>query len=499
LGQNWFAKVGIVILAIGMAFLLTQPFEGLPSVVPELFGYVLVALLFGLSRLWRETFTLISGYLRGAAMALLYFTTLRFYFFSVDPILEPTSLTGMGLLLIVSAANILLALRRRSHYLLALALTMAYATVIVVGTAWFVLVMLSALALFVAVVRVRLGTSGLMMYGIVLTILTHFIWAVNNPILGRPMEFISSPQINIYVLLLYALIFAAGILKRENRGEESFSVALTSFLSAGGSYGLFLLLTAVSFDSGFVLSHMLASILFLALAITFWVREQSKYSTFVYAMLGYMALSVAIVKQFGVPNVFVWLSLQSIIIVATAVWFRSRFIVVANFVIYLTIIVGYLVVATEESGISLGFGIVALASARILNWQKDRLELKTELMRNTYLASAFVVFPYSLFYLIPRDYLSLSWIGLAVFYYGMNSLIRAKKYRWMGHLTLLLTVLYVTVIGIIELPPVYRIVSFLVLAFVLLAVSMVFTRLRAKRKSKEVEPQAPDSSKPQEQ
>jgi membrane protein implicated in regulation of membrane protease activity len=55
----------------------------------------------------------------------------------------------------------------------------------------------------------------------------------------------------------------------------------------------------------------------------------------------------------------------------------------------------------------------------------------------------------------------------------------------MGHLTLLLTVLYVVVVGIIELPPTYRIVSFLVLAVVLLAVSMVFTRLRAKRKDKE--------------
>ena len=485
LGQNWFAKVGIVVLAIGMAFLLTQPFEELPSGIPVLIGAALVGVLFGLSRLWKESYALIAGYLRGAAMALLYFTTLRLFFFSADPLLETTSVSGMILLVAVSSANILLALRRKSHYLLGLALTMAYATAVVVGTAWFVLGLLLILAAFVAVVRVRMEASGVMMTGIVLTLLTHMVWALNNPIIGNPLEFVTTPQVNIYVLLAYALIFALGILRRTDHPQEDFAVAFTTFLSAGGSYGLFLLLTVVTFEAGFVLSHLAASILFLSLAIVFWTREQSKYSTFVYAMLGYMALSVAIVKEFAVPNVFVWLSVQSIVVVATAVWFRSRFIVVANFGIYLAIIVGYLVVATEETGISVGFGIVALASARILNWQKDRLELKTEMMRNAYLGAAFAVFPYALYFLIPTEYVWLSWIGLAIFYYGMNALIRAQKYRWMGHLTLLLTVLYVVVVGIIELPPTYRIISFLVLAVVLLAVSMVFTRLRAKRKDKE--------------
>jgi len=485
LGQNWFAKVGIVVLAIGMAFLLTQPFEDFPSILPVLMGYVLVAGLFGLSRLWKESFALISGYLRGAAMALLYFTTLRFFFFTTDPLLEANSEPGMLLLVAVSSVNLPLALRRRSHYLVALALATAFASTIVVGSAWFVLALLTVLAVVVSIVRVRLQAQGVMMAGIVMTLLSHALWAAGNPILGNPLALISSPHVNVYVLLAYALIFALGVLRRQDRREEDFSVAFTSFLSAAGSYALFLVLTLISFESGFVVSHLLASGLFLALAVAFWTKEQSKYSTFVYAMLGYMALSVAIVRQFSVPNVFVWLSLQSIVVVATAVWFRSRFIVVANFGIYLAIMVGYLVVATEETGISLGFGIVALTSARILNWQQDRLELKTELMRNAYLGAAFAVFPYALYYLVPRDYVSLSWIALAMFYYGMNALIRAQKYRWMGHLTLLLTVLYVVIIGIIELPPTYRIVSFLVLAVVLLAVSMVFTRLRAKKKAKE--------------
>jgi hypothetical protein len=68
-----------------------------------------------------------------------------------------------------------------------------------------------------------------------------------------------------------------------------------------------------------------------------------------------------------------------------------------------------------------------------------RLELKTELMRNAYLLSAFVVFPYALYHLVPGRYVGLAWVGLALFYYLMNLIVRSQKFRWMGHVTLLFT------------------------------------------------------------
>ena len=108
------------------------------------------------------------------------------------------------------------------------------------------------------------------------------------------------------------------------------------------------------------------------------VRSAGEVPPFLYAMTGNLALSLAILRASGVPAVFVWLSVQSILVVAAAVWFRSRFIVVANFLIYAFIVLAYAVLADRETGISIGFGLVALASARILHWQKDRLELKTE-------------------------------------------------------------------------------------------------------------------------
>jgi len=70
-----------------------------------------------------------------------------------------------------------------------------------------------------------------------------------------------------------------------------------------------------------------------------------------------------------------------------------------------------------------------------------------------------------------------------MFYYIMNLLVRKQKYRWMGHLTLVLTVFYVVFVGLRQLEPTYRIVSLLVLGVVLIAVSLFFTRLKSRKRT----------------
>jgi hypothetical protein len=104
------------------------------------------------------------------------------------------------------------------------------------------------------------------------------------------------------------------------------------------------------------------------------------------------------------------------------------------------------------------------------------------MMRNAYLGSAFIVFPYSLYHLVPRAFVSVAWVGVAVAYYLMNLIVRSPKYRWMGHLTLLLTALYMIVVGIFQLAPALRIASFLILGTVLMVVSLLFTMARARRR-----------------
>lgn len=415
-------------------------------------------------------------------MALLFFATLRLYFFGAERALSTASLPGRALIVLVVVINLTLAWRRQSPWLAGLALLMAHAAALAVGSAGFVLGGVTVLSALVVAASRKADWPQLPLVGIPVGFLTYLIWAIGNPFLGGAFRFAAGPGVAPAVILAVMVIFAAGSLVRPNRETENATACLGALLNCGFGYGLFLVHTAASFAPAFAAAHLLGSAVLLTLAILFWVRERSRVSTFFYAMTGYAALSAAIMKLAAMPEVFVWLSLQSIIVVATAVWFRSRFIVVANFLIYVAIILGYVVMAKRESGVSLGFGLVALGSARILNWQRDRLELKTELMRNAYLFSAFIVFPYALYHLMPGRYVGLAWVGLASAYYLLNLVVHNQKYRWMGHATLLMTMFYQIVIGIKRLDPVYRIVSFLALGTVLLIVSLSFTWWRSRQR-----------------
>jgi hypothetical protein len=262
--------------------------------------------------------------------------------------------------------------------------------------------------------------------------------------------------------------------------SESFPVILNTVLTALFGYGLFGLSTLVAPEVNIPAWHVAASAVFLALSVAFWVREHSVYATFVYAIIGYGALSVAIVAQFPQPDFFVWLCWQSLIVVSTAVWFRSRFIIVANFIIYLLVFIAYLVTAGTVGSVSVSFGIVALLSARILNWKRDRLELKTEVMRNAYLGGALLFLPFALYNSVPPQFVSVSWLILASFYYVASRLLKSRKYRWMALLTTVLTILYLFIVDLTTVDPVVRIVSFLVVGIALLTISMIYSRKKQR-------------------
>jgi hypothetical protein len=481
-GQNWFAVAGIAALTLGAAFLLALPFASLPAGAPSLAGYAVVAVLFTMAHVWRESFALVAAYLRGAGMALLLFATLRLSFPLSRHVLDIDSFGAHALLIAAVACNLWLALRRKSPGLTAVALATGGVTVAVSGAPWLALGGLVTLALIAVYFSERENWRALSFAALVGGYAAYLAWALGPQLRGVEGHFVRHAAAPAS-LLACVIVFAAGRWWQPKTEPEGAVDSIHALLNCALGYGLFLVHTVLAFPATVAAWHAAAFAVCLGLAIAFWRRRQSRAATFFYAMTGYAALSAAIIKAASAPAVFVWLSMQSVVVVATAIWFRSRFIVVANFLIYVGIVLGYVVVAERETGISLGFGVVALVTARILNWQQHRLELKTGLMRNAYLLAAFVVFPYALYHLVPVRYAALAWVGLALGYYALNIIVQNQKYRWMGHATLLLTTIYLVVAGTRGFEPAYRVLSFLVLGTVLLVVSLVFTRLRKRRQA----------------
>lgn len=479
IGQFWFAKTGIIVLAIGIGFLLTFPYENLPSFVPSLFGYILAFAIGAFSIYLRKNYEFIAGYFLGGSLVLLYFTTLRLHYFSSLQTISNLELE-VGLLSFVVLLSFFISLKRESIYITGITIALGLSTALVSDNTVIILLYETLIAIASVVILVKYKWFNLVVYSAFLTYLTHLLWFLNNPIAGKPIAFASLPEINFLFLLLYVVIFSFGVFSKEIETPESTEEIISSIGNSMLGYGLFLLITLTQVSEFNSLFHFLAFIVFITLSTFFWTKRRSKFSTFFYVMTAYLALSVAIVTQFNIPDYFIWLCWQSIVVVSTAVWFRSKFIIVANFGIYLAIFFAFLAFGGKVDLVSISFGLVALISARILNWKKERLELKTEQMRNAYLVAALLIIPYALYNTIPSGFVSLSWIAVSILYYLFSLLLKIEKYRWMSLATLLLTVVYVFIIGITSSDWLYKIVSFIVLGIVLLTLSVIYSKKKSR-------------------
>jgi len=484
IGLYWFAKVGIVVFLVGIVFLLMEPFESLPRAFGPILGFVIAAAATMLSRFLGRSSSLLSGYMLGGGLVLFFVSGLRLHYFSAQPLLTSVTLE-LILLLVIAGVSIAISVRRVSVYTSAVSITMLLVAGLLSDNASVLFPILFAVSALTVYLKLKQGWNGIMIFGMSIVYFSVLEWSLNNPLAGNTLQLRPSGYPEVISVMLILVVFASGNYLRGKNKPEDVNVILSSLLNAALAYSLFSLLTVPGLQNNLAIWHVLASIFLLFLAAAFWMKERSKFQTFFYAMTGYAALSLAIVAQFKTPESFVWLCWQSLLVVSTAIWFRSKFIVVTNFVIYSIIFVFYLVLAGTVSITSLSFGVVALMSARILNWQKHRLDLKTEIIRNAYLVAAFVIFPYALYHAIPSDYVGLSWIGVATVYYVISLVLKNVKYRWMSLLTFLLSAVYLVIVGIAKLGPFLRIVSFVILGLALLVVSFIYARAKVKSASGE--------------
>lgn len=477
IGEFWLARVGIVALLVGTAFFIAYPIAILPPLLHSLIGYLAVAGLFAGARFWRATYPFLSRILFGGGLLLLYYATLRLHFFTDLPLLtnKPVALL---LLLAVVAGHFYFAAQHRSEFLTGLAIFLGAVTALLADATHLTLPLaaITAAAAIYFLLTYNFQIAGL--FGVLLTYLTHLLWLLGNPMLGHPLQAVAEHQNNLVYLFIYAAVLALPNLWRKENLLTDVTKILLPLLNGAGFLGMAFLVTVTFFTAERAALNFAVAMLSLVLAVLCWVWRESRLATSFYACFGYLALSAAIFTRFTSPQYFIWLGWQSLLVISTAIWFRSQIVIVANTFIYLGIFLIYLISSPSTAAVNASYAIVALLSARLLNWKTERLALKTELMRNAYLASAFVIIPYGLYHAVPKNYVSLSWLGAAMFYFAMSLILKNKKYRWMAILTLFLAVIYVFVVDMARLEAGYRILSFLALGVVLLVISLFYARSR---------------------
>jgi hypothetical protein len=249
-----------------------------------------------------------------------------------------------------------------------------------------------------------------------------------------------------------------------------------------GFSSVFAIITVTYLSKNYVPAFSAISIFCLIFSVILQSRSNLKIMASMYALYGFLGMSVVFYGILLFPSAYMLFSIQSLLVVSMALWFRSRFIVVMNTILFMVLLAFYLSDKTSYNSINFSFMLVAFITARVINWKKERLNIKTELIRNTYLLAGFIMTLVAFYHAFPASYITVSWILAAMLFFLLSRLLRNIKYRWLAIAALVSSGIKLIFADLSDLDIGFRVLIFLLLAIISITVSVLYTKFLIRKK-----------------
>lgn len=479
IGEFGLAWAGSIVFLLGFVFLMTFTLNQGYSLLSAAMGYAAASGIYLLARAWQRSFFYLARILISASLLLGYYTTLRLHYFTASPLIGNRQM-AFALLLIFAALPLLIALKIQSQALAALPVCLVLMAALLSDHPHVTLALVTLQAILAVYLALRYDWWRLLNLAICLVYLTHMLWLINNPVAGHSIRAIAADQYPLVYTFLCAAVFAVPTLFFDREASADVARIGVVFLNCLGCSAVLSLAIVALHPKDLALIALVAFGMLLVCSAAQWLKTHLRFAASVYACFSYIALTIAIYGYARLPEAFLWLALQSFLVVSMALWFRSRTLVVANAVIYFGILLTYWIISPISDWVNFSFAFVALLSARVMNWKKERLTLRTDGLRNTYLGATFLMVLYALYHAVPASYIALSWTLTAVGYFVLSLTLKNVKYRWMSLFNLLATVAYLFLVDLARLDPKSRVVAFLFLGLMAVGISLFYTKLRRR-------------------
>ena len=88
----------------------------------------------------------------------------------------------------------------------------------------------------------------------------------------------------------------------------------------------------------------------------------------------------------------------------------------------------------------------------------------------------------SLHHAMPKPYITVSWIAAAILFFFIGYLIKNIKYRWLAIATLIASAINLVFVDMKNMDISFRILVFLIMAVISIAVSIIYTKFVLVRK-----------------
>lgn len=481
IGQFGLAWLGNIVLLFGIIFLTQYLMIQEHRILSVVLGYLSALSIYSLSIYLKKTNVHMSFMFRMNSLVLLFYLTLRLHFFSTTPILSDKTIS-IFLLLLLIALQAFLSILERSQGFGALFVLFALTTGIACDAAQFILPLAILAAGGSVYYYYRFRWEPLLIVTIIISYIFAFVWLLGNPLVGHPMKLITEQGSGVICFLSLGAIFSTVLLLRKrDKSEDDFLTAVT-FVN-GILFSLLLIFIVLGFFSkNYVILFSCLTICCLGYSIILHSKFDWNFASAFYALYGFMAMSIAFHGLLGFPRVYLLLAVQSLVVVSMALWFRNRLIVVMNSLLFMAILITYLISSKSINNVNYSFAVIALVSARIINWKKSRLHIETDLMRNLYLIEGFFVVLYALYHAVPKQFITLSWTIAALIYFLLSFVLRNVKYRYMALGTMICSALYLFLIDLEHIELIYRVLALLFLAAISIGISIYYSN-KVKKQS----------------
>ncbi|MBA4321443.1 MAG: hypothetical protein C0408_01365 [Odoribacter sp.] len=474
IGRFGLAWIGNIVLLFGIAFLTVYLMNLGYRFVSVILGYIAAASIFFLSGYLQKSNVHLSFMLKMNAQILLFYITLRLHFFSTSPVLSNKTVSLILLLLLV-AFQVYLSIRNKSQAFAALSVVFALTAAIIGDTTHFMLPLVTLTAAGTVYYYYRFKWEPLLIVTIVLTYISFFLWLFSNPLMGHPMQMITKHSYGVICFFgLGACFSIISLFRKIDTSSDDYLIGVT--IVNGMLFTLLLILVTLRFYSnGYVTLFAIITVCCLIYSAILKSASDWNFASAFYALYGFMAMSISLYGLLGLPRVYLLLSVQSLIVVSMALWFRNRLMVIMNSLLFLSILVVYLLSSDQIDGANFSFALVSLISARIINWKKSRVQIETDLIRNLYLTEGFVMVLFALFHAVPGQFVTLSWTMAALLYFLLSFILKNVKYRYMALGTMICTAFYLFIVDLARIEIIYRVLALLFLAAISIGISMYYT------------------------
>jgi len=480
-GEYGMAWLGNIVLFFGILFLTQLLQKNGQEMFSLLLGIMAVSGIYLAGYFFRGSFPYMSQLFIYNGHVMLYIIAMRIHLFTWTRLIE-NAVIGYGIVLLVIIALMFLAYRNRSQVLAVITWIMAATTAFFSPSIHMMLMLMLGITGTSIFFASRNGWWTGLIISIILVYVTFLMWILGNPIISGSFEIITDHQFGHIYLFTCALSYSfLAMLPKSDRISENFLTA--AIILNGIGFSFILTIAALSFlsDSYFIYLGLIAAFS-MAFSVLLQSRVTWKTIASMYAIYSFVALSITIGGIYKFPLAYFLLSIQSLLVVSMALWFRSRFIVIMNTLLFIGLLIAYLAASDTLVSINFSFAVVALITARIMNWKKTRLEIRTERIRNIYLFMGFAMLLYSLHQAVPAQFVTLSWTLSALIFFVLSVVIKNMKYRWLAIITMIITVFYLFIVDLQNISLGYRIVALLFISVISLGISIFYTR---RQKNKE--------------